>query len=131
MTLNHAYGHTEINAVIGESAVVTPPTAGAMGRAYPGHRVAVLDAAGRSVAAGETGEICVQRSCDGLMDPAFMLGYWRDVAGTAEKFYAGGIDDPLAWYRTGDLARTDENGIIWRQDSAPLEARRDYSGKQA
>jgi acetyl-CoA synthetase len=115
VTVNEMYGQTEINYIVGNSAAVTPPKPGAMGRGYPGHRVAVLDDAGAPAAPGELGEICVQRSCDGAMDPVFMLGYWKNPRATAEKFIGGGVDDPLAWGRTGDLAKADEDGVLWYQ----------------
>ena len=115
VTVNEMYGQTEFNCVVGNCATVTSPRPGAMGRGYPGHRVAVLDAAGQPVPPGEPGEICVQRSCDGVMDPVFMLGYWKNPEATAEKFFGGGIDDPQAWGRTGDLAKMDEDGVLWYQ----------------
>jgi acetyl-CoA synthetase len=115
VTVNEMYGQTEINYIVGNCAAVTPPKPGAMGRGYPGHHVAVLDEAGQPAASGELGEICVRRSCDGVMDPVFMLGYWKDPQATAEKFFGGGIDDPLAWGRTGDLAKVDDDGILWYQ----------------
>ena len=64
------------------------------------------------VAPGEMGEVCVRRSCNGEMDPVFMLGYWNNPQATAEKFFGGGIADPQAWGRTGDLAKMDEDGAL-------------------
>ena len=115
VTVNEMYGQTEINYIVGNCATVTPPEPGAMGRGYPGHHVAVLDDEGQPAVPGETGEVGVQRSCDGAMDPVFMLGYWNNPQATAEKFPGGGIDDPAAWGRTGDLARLDERGVLWYQ----------------
>jgi len=115
VTVNEMYGQTEINYIVGNCATVTPPEPGAMGRGYPGHHVAVLDDEDQPAVPGETGEVCVQRSCDGAMDPVFMLGYWNNPQATAEKFPGGGIDDPAAWGRTGDLARLDERGVLWYQ----------------
>ncbi|MCF8150788.1 MAG: AMP-binding protein [Burkholderiaceae bacterium] len=115
VTVNEMYGQTEINYIVGNCAAVTPPKPGAMGRGYPGHHLAVLDDEGQPVAAGELGEVCVRRSCDGIMDPVFMLGYWKNPQATAEKFFGGGIDDPKAWGRTGDLAKLDEDGALWYQ----------------
>lgn len=115
VTLNEMYGQTEINYIVGNCAAVTPPKPGAMGRGYPGHQLGVLDDEGNPVAPGEMGEVCVQRSCNGEMDPVFMLGYWNNPQATAEKFFGGGIDDPLAWGRTGDLAKMDEDGALWYQ----------------
>lgn len=115
VTVNEMYGQTEINYIVGNCAAVTPPKFGAMGRGYPGHRLAVLDDEGQPVAAGEMGEVCVQRSCNGELDPVFMLGYWKNPEATAEKFFGGGIDDPQAWGRTGDLAKLDDDGVLWYQ----------------
>ena len=115
ITVNEMYGQTEINYIVGNCAAVTPPKPGAMGRGYPGHQLGVLDDEGNPVAPGEMGEVCVQRSCNGELDPVFMLGYWNNPQATAEKFYGGGIDDPQAWGRTGDLAKMDEDGVLWYQ----------------
>ena len=115
VTVNEMYGQTEINYIVGNCATVVAPKPGAMGRGYPGHHVAVLDDEGQPVAPDELGEICVQRSCDGVMDPVFMLGYWKNPQATAEKFIGGGIDDRVAWGRTGDLAKMDEDGVLWYQ----------------
>ena len=115
VTVNEMYGQTEINYIVGNCAAVTAPKPGAMGRGYPGHQLGVLDDEGNPVAPGEMGEVCVQRSCNGEMDPVFMLGYWENPQATAEKFFGGGIDDPQAWGRTGDLAKIDEDGVLWYQ----------------
>jgi acetyl-CoA synthetase len=71
-----------------------------MGRAYPGHRVAVLDTDGKSCRPGELGEIALQ-----LPDPVAMLSYWNNPAATAEKMRDG-------WLHTGDWATADENGWL-------------------
>ena len=62
-----------------------------MGQPVPGHEVAVIDAEGRVLPAGETGEIAVRRP-----DPAMFLGYWNKPEKTAAKFTGD-------WLRTGDL----------------------------
>jgi acetyl-CoA synthetase len=115
VTVNEMYGQTEINYIVGNCAAVTPPKPGAMGRGYPGHQLGVLDDEGNPVAPGEMGEVCVRRSCNGELDPVFMLGYWNNPQATAEKFFGGGINDPDAWGRTGDLAKIDEDGVLWYQ----------------
>jgi acetyl-CoA synthetase len=73
---------------------------GTMGRAVPGHDVAVIDAQGAPVPAGDVGEIAVRRG-----DPVMFLGYWNLPEKTAEKF----VGD---WLRTGDLGRTDDEGYL-------------------
>ena len=112
VTINEIFGQTEINYVVGGCAAVYPPRPGAMGRPYQGHRVAVVDDAGQVLPAGEVGEVCVQRSCKGGMDPVFLLEYWKDPKATAEKFIGEGGE---AWGRTGDLAKMDEDGYLWYQ----------------
>ncbi len=115
VSINEIFGQTEINYVVGGCAAVYPPKPGAMGRPYPGHRVALLDDAGNAVAAGEVGEICVQRACNGERDPVFLLEYWKNPQATAEKFFGAG---DAAWGRTGDLAKMDEDGYLWYQGRA-------------
>jgi acetyl-CoA synthetase len=83
-----------------------------MGRPYPGHRVAVIDEAGRELPPGETGEVAMHR-CDihGHPDPVMFLGYWNNAEATAAK-YTGD------WCRTGDLAVRDADGYLWYQGRA-------------
>lgn len=85
--LNEFYGQTEANLVIG-SCEAWPAKPGAMGRAYPGHEVALSD-----------GEIAVR--VEG--DPVVFLGYWNAPGATAAKVVDG-------WLRTGDLASVDDEG---------------------
>jgi acetyl-CoA synthetase len=80
-----------------------------MGRPYPGHRVAVIDANGRELPRGEAGEIAVHRVApDGAADPVFFLEYFRNPEGTRAK-YTGD------WCRTGDIAIMDADGYLWYQ----------------
>jgi acetyl-CoA synthetase len=115
VTINEIFGQTEINYVVGGCAAVYAPKPGAMGRPYPGHRVAVVDDSGNVLPAGEVGEVCVQRACNGEMDPVFMLEYWKNPQATAEKYIGAGAG---AWGRTGDLAKMDEDGYLWYQGRA-------------
>jgi len=112
VTINEIFGQTEINYIVGGCAAVWPPRPGAMGRPYPGHRVAVLDDAGQPLPAGEVGEVCVQRSCNGEADPVFLLEYWKSPEATQDKYFGSG---EMAWGRTGDLAKCDEDGYLWYQ----------------
>ena len=115
VTINELFGQTEINYVVGGCSSLYPPKPGAMGRPYPGHQVALLDAAGLPVAPGEVGEVCVGRSCKGEVDPVFLLEYWKNPQATVDKYFGAGMD---AWGRTGDLARQDVDGYLWYQGRA-------------
>ena len=102
MTINEIFGQTEMNYVIGGCAALFPPRPGAMGQAYPGHRICLLDESGTEVADGEVGEIAVRRTGD----PVMFLEYWRNAEATAAKFSGD-------WGRTGDLASRDDDGFFW------------------
>ncbi|MDN5896801.1 MAG: AMP-binding protein [Nocardioides sp.] len=105
--INEIYGQTEANLLVGNSADVWDVHPGSMGRPYPGHRVAILDADGALAAPGVEGEIVL-----GADDPVVMLGYWNNPEATANKFVTvtGGMG---RWLRTGDLGHLDEDGYFW------------------
>ncbi len=75
---------------------------GSIGRAnfYVDYRL--LDEAGREVAPGAVGELC-------LHGPTVMPGYWNDPAATATALNNG-------WFRTGDLLRQDADGYLYVMD---------------
>ncbi|MDU8944846.1 AMP-binding protein [Rhodophyticola sp. MJ-SS7] len=98
--INEIYGQTECNLVISTCHQAMDIRPGTMGRAVPGHEVAILDAAGKPVPDGETGEICVRAP-----DPVMFLGYWNRPDATAEKVKDG-------WLRTGDLGTCDSEGYF-------------------
>ena len=136
VTVNEMFGQTEINYVVGNCSLQgAPATAalqapavglapdrvlsalgaargwparpGSMGKAYPGHRVAVIDAQGNRCAVGEPGDVAINRfDMHGDPDPIFFLGYWKSDAATQAKFTGD-------WCRTGDMARVDADGYLW------------------
>jgi len=107
ITVNEMYGQTETNYIVGNSALRWPARPGSIGRAYPGHRVALIDDEGRELPPGELGEVAVNRfDRHGHPDPVFLLGYWRNEAATRAKFTGD-------WWRTGDLATMDADGYLW------------------
>ena len=65
-------------------------------------QVALLDADGREVPAGEPGEICVR-------GPLVMAGYWNRPEETAQAWRHG-------WLHTGDVARRDAEGFLYIVD---------------
>jgi acetyl-CoA synthetase len=108
VTINEMFGQTEINYVVGNCQAAWPVKPGAIGRPYPGHRVAIIDNRGMEVPRGELGEIAVMRSVDGVPDPVFFLEYWNNPDATREKFIG-------EWGCTGDQGRMDDDGYIWYQ----------------
>ena len=69
-----------------------------VGRILPHLEAKVIDAAGRIVPRGETGELCTRGY-------VVMLGYWDDAEKTREAI------DAARWMHTGDLATLDEDGF--------------------
>ena len=100
LTINEFYGQTECNMIVSSCARLMPARPGIMGRAVPGHRLAIVDNAGRVVPDGTLGKVAVQRP-----DPVMFLEYWRNPEATAAKF-AGD------WLLTGDTGTRDEAGWI-------------------
>ena len=100
-TPHEAFGQTEAVMIIGNCTDYMPIKPGSLGRPIPGHEIALLDAQGQPVAAGEIGEIALKRPI-----PAMFLRYWNDEAATRDKFSGD-------WLLTGDLANQDADGYIW------------------
>ncbi|BAL95194.1 acyl-CoA synthetase [Rubrivivax gelatinosus] len=121
--VNEMFGQTEMNYLVGNCARSVdeaglavpgwPARPGSMGRAYPGHRVAVIDDEGRECPPGVPGDVALHRlDRHGDPDPIFFLGYWRNEAATRAK-YTG--DPAASWCRTGDTAVMDADGYLWYQ----------------
>ncbi len=120
VVVNEMFGQTEINYIVGNCAmndqrdcgVGWPAKPGSMGKGYPGHRVMVIDEAGRESPVGVPGDVAVNRfDVHGQPDPVFFLGYWKNPAATAARFTGD-------WCRTGDLATRDADGYLWYQGRA-------------
>jgi fatty-acyl-CoA synthase len=97
-----AYGMTETSPVSTQTRRDDPleRRVGSVGRVGPHVEVKVVDpVGGRTVARGETGELCTRAY-------SVMLGYWEDDAKTAEAVDAAG------WMHTGDLATMDAEGYL-------------------
>ncbi len=94
-----AYGMTETSPVSFQSHTDTPleKKVATVGRIHPHVEVKIVDANGRIVPRGDTGELLTRGY-------SVMLGYWGDPAKTREA-----IDD-AGWMHTGDLAVMDEDG---------------------
>jgi acetyl-CoA synthetase len=115
--LNEMFGQTEINYIVGNCNRLWPSKPGSMGKAYPGHRVAVIDEDSREAQDGEIGEVAVSHTdIHGSADPVFFLGYWKNPAATQKKTTVAA--DGTRWCRTGDLAMRDADGYLWYQGRA-------------
>ena len=100
ITINEFYGQTECNLVLASCAAIDVSRPGAIGKPVPGHRVAVIRPDGSPCAAGELGQIAIQRP-----DPVMFLQYWGKPDATREKFLG-------EWMTTGDQGVTDADGYV-------------------
>lgn len=103
LEINEFYGQTECNLVLGNCGQLMDIRSGSMGRAIPGHDVAIVDDGGQVLGDGQTGNIAIRKP-----DPVMFLGYWGKPDATQEKF-AGD------WLLTGDTGSRDEQGYFWFQ----------------
>lgn len=100
LSVNEFYGQTECNYVLSSSAAFGVSKAGFIGKAVPGHTVAVIREDGSVCAPDEPGQIAVRRP-----DPVMFLGYWNKPEATEKKF----IGD---WMTTGDQGVMDGEGYV-------------------
>ena len=93
------YGMTETSPVSFQTAHDDPleRRVGTVGRIHPHVEVKIVDAEGRIVPPGVSGELCTRGY-------SVMLGYWNDPERTADSI------DGARWMHTGDLATLDEDG---------------------
>ncbi|KIN61425.1 Acetyl-coenzyme A synthetase [Sulfitobacter noctilucae] len=104
LQINEFYGQTECNMVASSCGAVIEVQPGCIGKAVPGHDVAVIDAAGTPTQ--EEGDVAVRRG-----SASMMLGYWQRPEATAEKFRGD-------WLVTGDRG-------IWEGDYLRFVGRED------
>ncbi|HVW67782.1 MAG TPA: AMP-binding protein [Steroidobacteraceae bacterium] len=100
--LTQAWGLTETSP----AACINPPDAdfnGSIGLPISSTEVAIKDDAGKDLAIGEVGEICVR-------GPQVMQGYWNRPDETEKVML------PEGWLRTGDIGHMDENGFVYIED---------------
>ncbi len=100
LTINEFYGQTESNLVLASCAAAGVSRAGAIGKAVPGHDVAVVRDDGSICETDEMGQVAIKRP-----NPVMFLEYWKRPDATRDKF----IGD---WMITGDLAREDADGYV-------------------
>jgi acetyl-CoA synthetase len=105
--LYEALGMSEISTYVSSGPQV-PRKTGAVGKAQPGRRLAVLPLGGGDapLPPGEEGLLAVHRS-----DPGLMLGYWRRPD-EESQVYRG------EWFVGGDLAVIDSDGYVYHRGRA-------------
>lgn len=105
--LYEALGMSEISTYVSTGPSV-PRRPGAVGKAQPGRRIAVLgvDGGEQPLAPGEEGRLAVHRS-----DPGLMLGYWRRPEEEREVYRGD-------WFVGGDLAAIDADGYVFHRGRA-------------
>jgi len=99
MTIYDGYGQAETNIVIANLADGAAEP-GAIGRALPGHHVAIIDDQGNELPAGIEGDLAVRGR-----PPTLFAGYWELPEETKSAFLGD-------WYLTGDVAQVDEEGVF-------------------
>jgi acetyl-CoA synthetase len=100
LTINEFYGQTECNMIVSSCASLMEPRVGFMGRAVPGHQLAIVDENGDAMAEGQLGNIAVKRP-----DPVMFLRYWDAPEATEGKFRGD-------WLITGDMGVRQEDGFF-------------------
>uniref|UniRef100_UPI0035AFF413 AMP-binding protein n=1 Tax=Hylemonella sp. TaxID=2066020 RepID=UPI0035AFF413 len=91
------WGMSETCAIGTNNPVTATSFSGTIGLPLPGVEIAIKDDDGKSLAVGESGEICIR-------GPNVMTGYYRQAEETAKAFTADGF------MRTGDIGIMDAQG---------------------
>ena len=96
-----AYGMTETSPVSTQCATDDPVErrVSTVGQVMPHLEIKIVDAEGRAVPRGATGEFCTRGY-------SVMKGYWNDPDKTRDAIDAAG------WMHTGDLATMDAEGYV-------------------
>ncbi|MGO9061836.1 MAG: AMP-binding protein [Candidatus Binataceae bacterium] len=101
VAFNVGFGQTEANTVIGTCTALERRQPGALGKAYPGHDVAIVSEDGTVLKEGESGIIALRRG-----DPVLMKEYWKDPDALSRKFIG-------QWMLTGDCGQMDGQGNVY------------------
>ncbi len=97
--LRQGYGLTEVGPnCFSMTDAESEPRSGTVGKPIFHTEMRLVDAAGRDVGVGETGELIIQ-------GPHVCAGYWNNPEATAQAIRDG-------WFYTGDMARQDADGFF-------------------
>lgn len=97
-TMVEGWGMSETCAIGTNNPVLAKDFSGSIGLPLPGIEIAIKDDDGRSLAIGESGEICIK-------GPNVMRGYYNQADETQKAFTADGF------MRTGDVGIMDDRGF--------------------
>jgi len=99
VTLVEAYGLTETSPAATINPLDIPDYNGSIGLPIPSTEITLRDDAGKDVAQGQPGEICIR-------GPQVMAGYWQRPDETAK------VMTPDGFLATGDIGVMDERGYV-------------------
>jgi long-chain acyl-CoA synthetase len=97
--LIEAYGLTETSPAATINPLDLPAYNGSIGLPIASTELVLRDDAGKDVALGQTGEICIR-------GPQVMAGYWHRQDETDK------VIDKDGWFATGDVGVMDERGFV-------------------
>lgn len=103
LKLMEGFGQTETTVLLGNMPWMEPKP-GSMGLPVPQYDIDLVDYDGRSVEAGEQGQIVIR--IKDKMPVGLFKGYYKDEQRTADAIKNG-------LYYTGDIAWKDEDGYYW------------------
>ena len=103
LEIMEGFGQTETTLAIA-NLVGTVPKIGSMGKASPQFDIDIVDPDGKSLPAGEVGEIVIHTDKD--VPCGLFKEYYRDAEKTEDAWHDG-------LYHTGDTAWRDEDGFFW------------------
>ena len=97
--IREGYGLSETSPVVSFNPVAVGEFTATTGLPLPSTDIRLLDDAGRDVAPGAAGEVCVK-------GPQVMGGYWQQAEANAQAFTADG------YFKTGDVGQFDARGFL-------------------
>lgn len=96
--LAEGYGLSETSPVLSVNPLDGTEQIGSIGTPMPSTEMCIMDEEGKTLAQGETGEICAR-------GPQVMAGYWQRPEDTKETFFGD-------WFRTGDIGIMNKDGFF-------------------